>query len=38
MRRERRGDISVDLAERPRDATAIRDDEVAAWGSSAHWA
>jgi hypothetical protein len=37
MRRERRG-ISVDLAERPCDATAIRDDEVTGWGSSAHWA
>jgi hypothetical protein len=36
-RREQRA-ISVDLAERPRDATAIRDDEVVGWGSSAHWA
>jgi hypothetical protein len=35
-RRERRA-ISADLAERPRDATAIRDDEVSGWGSSAHW-
>jgi hypothetical protein len=37
MRRERR-DISTGLTERPRDATAIRDDEVTGWGSSAHWA
>jgi hypothetical protein len=37
MRRERRG-ITVDLAERPREATAIRDDEVIGWGSSARWA
>jgi hypothetical protein len=37
MRRERRA-ITVDLAERPHDATAIRDDEVTGWGSSAHWA
>jgi hypothetical protein len=37
MRRERRA-VTVDLAERPREATAIRDDEVVGWGSSAHWA
>jgi hypothetical protein len=37
MRRERRA-VTVDLAERPRDATAIRDDEVSGWGSSARWA
>jgi hypothetical protein len=37
MRRDRRH-ISTDLAERPADATAIRDDEVTGWGSSAHWA
>ncbi|HMJ37886.1 MAG TPA: hypothetical protein VK501_28515 [Baekduia sp.] len=37
MRRERHA-ISIDLDERPRDATAIRDDEVTGWGSSARWA
>ncbi|MDB5862077.1 MAG: hypothetical protein JWQ76_5766 [Ramlibacter sp.] len=36
-RRERRADLA-DLAERPRDATAVRDDEVSGWASSAHWA
>jgi hypothetical protein len=36
-RRERRA-VSADLAERPREATAVRDDEVSGWGSSARWA
>jgi hypothetical protein len=36
-RRDRRH-ISRDLAERSHDAIAIRDDEVAGFGSSAHWA
>jgi hypothetical protein len=37
MRRERRA-IGAELAERHHDATAIRDDEIDGWGSSAHWA
>jgi hypothetical protein len=36
-RREQRA-VSADLGERPRDATAVRDDEVSGWGSSARWA
>jgi hypothetical protein len=36
MRRERRA-ISTDLAERPREAAAIRDDEVTGWGSNCTW-
>jgi hypothetical protein len=36
-RRERRT-ISVELAERNHDAVAVHDDEIAGYGSSAHWA